>query len=65
MKEKYRNLIAYLLDRMGESSTWQGLGFFLAIIGAKQFGELDWGAAAAFGGGVSGIIKILLADKLK
>ena len=58
-------LLTYLLDRMGEASTWQGLGFFLALAGVKWIGGMDWGAAAAAGGLVSGLIKTLLPDSVK
>ena len=54
-----------LLDRLGESSTWQGLGFLLTLLGARWAGSLDWGAAAALGGTVSAIIKSMLPDTLK
>lgn len=65
MNTRLKNTLNYILTRLGEASTWQGLGFFVALLGAKSFGNLDWGAAAAFGGGVSGLIKVLFADSLK
>ncbi len=65
MNSEENKLIAYFLDRMGEASTWQGLGFFLALVGVKWMGGMDWGAAAAAGGLVSGLIKTLLPDSVK
>ena len=38
----------FFLDRLGESSTWQGAGFLIALFTAK-FNGLDWGAGAALG----------------
>lgn len=54
----------YMLDRMGEASTWQGIGFIVTLFGSK-WGSLDWGQAAALGGIVSGLIKALLPDSFK
>ena len=65
MNERIRNLINYILDRMCEASTWQGVGFFLALAGVKWGAGLDWGAAAAAGGVVSGAIKAIVPDILK
>ena len=65
MKAKYRKLINYLVDRLGEASTWQGIGFIVALAGGKLAAGLDWGAAAALGGVISGAIKTLFPDKVK
>ena len=60
-----RALANYILDRLGESSTWQGIGFVFALFGSKHFASLDWGGATAFGGFVSAAIKATFPDKLK
>jgi hypothetical protein len=65
MKERLQAIIAFILDRAGESSTWQGLGFIATLAGAKWGAELDWGSAAAAGGFVSGMLKMIFPDKLK
>ena len=62
MREKLKTLGGYALDRMGEASTWQGVGFFVTLAGCKGVASMDWGAAAAAGGMVSGAIKALLPD---
>jgi hypothetical protein len=63
--QRLQAVIGYIVDRLGEASTWQGLGFFAALVGAKWGAELDWGAAAAAGGVVSGLLKAVFPDKLK
>ena len=55
----------YILNRIGEASTWQGVGFICGLLGAKNFANLDWGSAAAFGGTISAGIKAVFPDKLK
>jgi hypothetical protein len=65
MKERLQAILAFILDRAGESSTWQGLGFLATLAGAKFGGDLDWGAAAAAGGLVSALLKTLFPDKIK
>lgn len=65
MKAKYRKLLRYLVDRLGEASTWQGIGFIVALGGGKLAAGLDWGAAAALGGVISGAIKTVFPDKIK
>lgn len=62
MSDRLRAVAAYLLNRMSEASTWQGLGFIATLLGARWAASLDWGAAAALGGLVSGAIKTLLPD---
>lgn len=57
--------IPYILDRLGESSTWQGLGFLAAVCGARWAANLDWGGAAALGGAVSAAIKTFFPDVAK
>ena len=53
-----------VLARMGESSTWQGIGFIVTLSGARWSQNLDWGSAAALGGTVSALIKAVLPDAL-
>lgn len=62
MKARLLAMLGYWLDRLGEASTWQGIGFFLTLVGSKLGAGLDWGAAAALGGAVSGGIKMLFPD---
>lgn len=57
MKEKLKLYFQWFQDRIAEPSTWQGIGFILAITGSKMNG-LDWGQGAAIGGLVSSFIKI-------
>lgn len=54
-----------MVNRAGESSTWQAVGFFAALAGAKWGADMDWGGAAAAGGAVSGLLKALFPDKLR
>ena len=53
----------YLCDRLKEASTWQGIGFLISLCGGRWAIELDWGAAACFGGGISALIKMVFPDK--
>jgi hypothetical protein len=55
----------YCLDRMGETSTWQGVGFLVTAFGSKFGAGLDWGGAAFVGGFVSAAIKAAFPDKIK
>lgn len=65
MKEKLLKAIQYGLDRLGESSTWQGIGFVVALTGSKIGLGMDWGAAAGLGGTISAMIKVMLPDQVK
>lgn len=62
MNTRLKLLARYLLDRMSEASTWQGLGFVLGLCGAKWGADLDWGSAAALGGTISAGIKATFPD---
>jgi hypothetical protein len=53
----------YVLDRLDEPSTWQGIGFLVALSGSKFGAGLDWGEAAALGGVISAFIKSIFPDK--
>lgn len=55
-------LLDVLLARLGEQSTWQGIGFLVALTGSKFGAGIDWGPAAAIGGSVSALVKTLLPD---
>jgi hypothetical protein len=61
-REKWNQLIAYILDRLGEKTTWQALGFIISVLVSKELALFDWGQAAVIGGGVSAVIKMLLPD---
>lgn len=63
MKAKTEQILKYALDRFGEQSTWQGIGFVVGLIGGRELGALDWGQAAGLGGAISAIIKMLLPDQ--
>lgn len=56
---------AYLLDRLNEASTWQGIGFIVALTGSKIGIGLDWGQAAGLGGIISAAIKMMFPDSKK
>ncbi len=61
---KFFQVLAYLLDRLGESSTWQGVGFFVGMF-YSSYRDLEWGAGVGIGCTISGLIKIFLPDKFK
>jgi hypothetical protein len=65
MKERIRPAVEYLAARLGEASTWQGIGFCLTLAGAKWAANLDWGQAAGLGGIVSALLKIIFPDPVK
>lgn len=69
IKESVRNRLkrswGYFLDQLGQPGTWQGIGFAVSLIYGKQYGGLPWGEAAALGGAVSAIIKIVFPDSFK
>lgn len=60
-----RKYIDYTLDRLGEPSTWQGIGFIVGLTGSKFGLGLDWGQAAGLGGSISALIKMSLPDTSK
>lgn len=62
MKTKLRKLLDIFLARLGEQSTWQGIGFIVALTGSKFGLGMDWGPAAALGSTVSALVKTLLPD---
>ncbi len=64
-KLKLQLMLAYLLDRLGERSTWEGIGFAVALAGSRFGQGLDWGLAAGIGGTVSAMIKAFFPDPTK
>jgi hypothetical protein len=63
--EKFLAATRYALDRLGEPSTWQGIGFVVALTGSHVGLGLDWGQAAGLGGAISAAIKMCLPDAKK
>ncbi len=64
LKERARIGANFILDRMKEPSTWQAVGFVVALCGAKWGVGVDWGQAAAMGGLVSAFLKATIPDML-
>lgn len=62
MNDKINKALRYLLDRLGEASTWQGIGFVVALTGCKMGLGMDWGQAAGLGGAISAAIKMIMPD---
>jgi hypothetical protein len=65
MKQRFRTSLEYLVARLSEPSTWQGIGFVLTLAGAKWAANLDWGQAAGLGGIVSALMKMVFPDQVK
>lgn len=65
---RLRAVFAFLVDRLAESSTWQGLGFLLTFAGIKLGTGFELSdpqalaGATAAGAIVSAVIKLLLPD---
>lgn len=62
MKAKLYAILGVIEARLVEQSTWQGIGFIVALTGAKFGVGMDWGAAAGIGGVISATLKIILPD---
>lgn len=62
-KERLTVALEYISERLREPSTWQGIGFAVALTGSKVGLGLDWGQAAGLGGFISAAIKMALPDK--
>lgn len=60
--EKWTQLKIYLLARLGEASTWQGIATVVAILGCRVGYGMDWGPLAAIGAMVSATIKMFFPD---
>jgi hypothetical protein len=65
MKEHLRIIAEFVAARLSEQSTWQGIGFLVALTGSKVGLGLDWGQAAGLGGIVSAALKIAFPDPAK
>jgi hypothetical protein len=63
MNEKLRTFADYVGDRLKEPSSWQGIGFLVALTGCKLGAGMDWGQAAGLGGILSAAIKMVFPDK--
>lgn len=64
MKDRTRRILNYLIDRLGESSTWRGLSLILTALGVVlEPGKME--AVIALGLLASGLIGVIFADKLK
>ena len=61
--EKIRNFADFVSARLTEPSTWQGIGFLVALTGCKLGAGMDWGQAAGLGGIISAAIKMVMPDK--
>jgi hypothetical protein len=56
MKIKLLLVLSWFLDRLGESTTWQAIGFIVSLFGS-HFAGVSWGDGAALGGLISAAIK--------
>jgi hypothetical protein len=65
MKERIRTAMEFLAARLSEQSTWQGIGFLVALTGAKYGANMDWGQAAGLGGIMSAVLKMTFPDQKK
>ena len=61
---KLHTFATYIGARLSEASTWQGIGFIVALTGCKVGAGMDWGAAAGIGGVISAAIKMCFPDEL-
>lgn len=50
-----------VIELLGQQSTWQGIAFLVGLCGSR-FAELDWGQAAALGGTLSALLKVMVSD---
>jgi hypothetical protein len=65
MKDRIRIMAEYLAARLSEASTWQGIGFVVALTGSKFGFGMDWGQAAGLGGIISAALKMVFPDPAK
>ena len=65
MKQRIQTVLEFIAARLSEPSTWQGIGFLLALTGAKYGANLDWGQAAGLGGLISAVLKMIFTDTVK
>ena len=62
MKKRTQAALEFIAARLSEPSTWQGIGFIIALSGAKLGAGMDWGQAAGLGGVVSAALKMVFPD---
>lgn len=62
MEKKTREALDFILARLSEPSTWQGIGFLVALFGGRFGAGMDWGQAAGLGGIISAVLKMFLPD---
>lgn len=62
MKQRIRIALEFAAARLSEPSTWQGIGFLVALTGAKYGAGMDWGQAAGLGGILSAALKMIFPD---
>ncbi|MGZ3323358.1 MAG: hypothetical protein ACXU9C_20615 [Xanthobacteraceae bacterium] len=65
MSNRFRTTAEFVAARLSEPSTWQGIGFLVALTGSKIGFGLDWGQAAGLGGIVSAVLKMVFPDPAK
>ncbi|WP_156116735.1 hypothetical protein [Massilia sp. 9096] len=65
MKKRIQTVLEFIAARLSEQSTWQGVGFLVALTGAKYGAGLDWGQAAGLGGVMSAALKMIFPDQVK
>lgn len=65
MNQKTQAVLEFVAARLSEASTWQGIGFLVALTGAKYGAGLDWGQAAGLGGVMSAALKMVFPDPAK
>lgn len=62
MKNRIRIILEMFAARLSEQSTWQGIGFLVALTGAKFGAGMDWGQAAGLGGIISALLKMVFPE---
>ena len=63
LKLKLNAVYTFILDRLGEASTWQAIFFCVGLFGGKYVAGLDTANAAAAGGLLSAFLKAVIPDK--
>lgn len=62
MKQRWQRLVAFIIARLGESSTIQGLAAVLTLCCGYALAPEQIGAIAAIAAAVSAVLKIMLPD---
>lgn len=62
MKSRLKRALEFGAARLSEPSTWQGIGFIVALSGSKFGLGMDWGQAAGLGGIISAVLKMAFPD---